>query len=163
MKPRRDHWCSIYQFLLPGDDRPHGFMLASIVEKMPWTSDFVIDRDSKTVRLCPAQDDISLSISCTTALSKLIQRCIDEDTFRVIHCMHSELYPIVGANFPVYLERYASTLFGIISRGAHLTVYTKTASGMKVWVPRRAPNLFTYPNCLDTTVAGGGYCWRRTL
>lgn len=26
---------------------------------------------------------------------------------------------------------------------------------MKIWVPRRSPHLFTYPNCLDTTVAGG--------
>jgi 8-oxo-dGTP pyrophosphatase MutT (NUDIX family) len=130
-------------------------MLASTVKKMPWTSDFSINHDARTVQICPSQDETKFSTSCTTALSKLIQRFIDEDTFRVIHGMHSEPYPIVGANFPVSLERYASTLFGIISRGAHLTAYTKNTSGMKIWVPRRAPNLFTYPNCLDTTVAGG--------
>lgn len=132
-------------------------MLASTVSKMPWTSDFIIDHGAKTVRLCPTrgQDNGDLSISCTTAFSKVIQKAIDEDTFNVMHRTHSEPYPIIGANFPVSLERYASTLFGIISRGAHLTVYTKTASGMKIWVPRRSPNLFTFPNCLDTTVAGG--------
>jgi 8-oxo-dGTP pyrophosphatase MutT (NUDIX family) len=131
-------------------------MLASTVKKMPFgTNDFIIDHEARTVRLSPIQDNGDLSVSCTTALSKLIQRAIDEDTFRVIHRTHSEPYPIVGANFPVSLERYASTLFGIVSRGAHLTVYTRTASGMKIWVPRRSPNLFTYPNCLDTTVAGG--------
>ena len=38
---------------------------------------------------------------------------------------------------------------------AHLTVYTKSKDGMKIWVPRRSPHLMTYPNKLDTTVAGG--------
>jgi 8-oxo-dGTP pyrophosphatase MutT (NUDIX family) len=130
-------------------------MLAETVKKMPWTNDFVINHQTRTVQLHPARDEGDLSASCTIAFSNLVQRAIDEDTFRVIHGAHSEPYPIVGANFPVSLERFASTLFGIISRGAHLTAYTKTASGMRIWVPRRSPNLFTYPNCLDTTVAGG--------
>jgi len=130
-------------------------MLAATVEKMPWTNDFVIDHEARTVKLSPTEDEGDRTASCTAAFSKLIQRAIDEDTFRVIHRSHSEPYPIIGANFPVSVERYASTLFGIVSRGAHLTVYTKTESGMKIWVPRRSPNLFTYPNCLDTTVAGG--------
>jgi 8-oxo-dGTP pyrophosphatase MutT (NUDIX family) len=122
---------------------------------MPWTSDFVINHAARTVQLSPSQNDGGLAVSCTKAFSKLIQRTIDEDTFRVIHGTHSEPYPIVGSDYPVSIERYASTLFGIVSRGAHLTVYTKTTSGMKIWVPRRSPHLFTYPNCLDTTVAGG--------
>jgi 8-oxo-dGTP pyrophosphatase MutT (NUDIX family) len=130
-------------------------MLTETVKNMPWTNDFLINHESRTVQLSPSRDDNNLSASCTTAFSNLVQRIIDEDTFRVVHGMHSEPYAIVGANFPVSLERYACTLFGIISRGAHLTAYTKTVSGTKIWVPRRSPNLFTYPNCLDTTVAGG--------
>jgi len=129
-------------------------MLRETVDKMPWTEDFNVNHPERTVHLHP-KDITDLSISCTTALSKLIQRCINESKFDVIHGQHSEPYPIIGANFPISLERYASTLFGIISRGAHLTAYTMTAEGMKIWVPRRSPNLFTYPNCLDTTVAGG--------
>lgn len=122
---------------------------------MPWTDDFRIDHNTRSVYLDP-KDKTDLSHSCTVALSKLIQICIDaEDGFRVISKRHSEPYGIIGANFPVSIERYASTLFGIISTGAHLTAYTKTSQGMKIWVPRRSPNLFTYPNCLDTTVAGG--------
>ncbi len=34
-------------------------------------------------------------------------------------------------------------------------MYTKTKDGMKIWVPRRNANMFTYPHKLDTTVAGG--------
>jgi len=150
-----DHWSSIYRFFLLKDPRHHGLMLTQTVQKMTWTDDFRIDHEARTVRLAPKDTTSDHSTSCTTALSKLIQRAIDEDTFGVINRQHSEPYPIVGLNFPVSLERYAAYLFGIISRGAHLTCYTNTVEGMKIWVPRRAANSFTYPNCLDTTVAGG--------
>jgi 8-oxo-dGTP pyrophosphatase MutT (NUDIX family) len=121
---------------------------------MPWTDDFVVDHDTHSIILKP-KDSGDASTACTTALTKLIQRSIDENSFKVIGGRHSEPYPIIGANFPIHLERYASTLFGIISRGAHMTCYTRSVEEMKIWVPRRSPKLFTYPNCLDTTVAGG--------
>ncbi|KUJ11145.1 uncharacterized protein LY89DRAFT_654865 [Mollisia scopiformis] len=150
-----EHWSSIYRFYLPNDPRHHGLMLSSTVQKMLWTDDFLVNHQARTVHLDP-KDTSDLSKSCTTALSKQVQVCIDaKDSFHVISGRHSEPYPIVGANYPVSLERYASTLFGIISRGAHLTAYTQTSEGLKIWVPRRSPKLFTYPNCLDTTVAGG--------
>lgn len=63
---------------------------------------------------------------------------------------------IPGYHTPVSIERFAAPLFGITNRGAHLTAYTLTTSGgMKIWVPRRSPHLMTYPNLLDSTVAGG--------
>lgn len=121
---------------------------------MAWTEGFHVNHDTRTVSLTISKEK-DPSIAYTTALSKLIQKAIDEDTFSVIHGQHSEPYSIIGANIPTSVERYASHLLGIVSRGAHLTVYTKTPQGMKIWVPRRSPRLFTYPNCLDTTVAGG--------
>lgn len=154
-KSQGEHWLSIYQFRLPSDLRPHGFLLNTTVEKMPWTDDFVVDRKSRIIQLNPANGESDLSTACTLALSKLIQRSIDQNTFRIINKSHSEPYSIIGANFPVSLERYSSTLFGVVTRGAHLTAYVQTVNGMKIWVPRRSANLFTYPNCLDTTVAGG--------
>ena len=129
-------------------------MLESTVKKMPWTDDFKVDHEAKKVHLTiHIEDDTSRSY--TTALSNLVQKAIDQTTFSVIHGQHSEPYSIIGANFTASVERYASHLLGIISRGAHLTVYTNTLEGMRIWVPRRSPKLFTYPNCLDTTVAGG--------
>ena len=56
------------------------------------------------------------------------------------------------------IQRFAASLFGIASRGAHLTAYVHDASapyGMRIWVPRRSAHLHTYPGKLDTTVAGG--------
>ena len=54
------------------------------------------------------------------------------------------------------VERFAGNLFGIVGRGAHLTVYTHEEDGsMRIWVPRRAVTSFTLPGMLDTTVAGG--------
>lgn len=77
----------------------------------------------------------------------------------VLNATHSEKFRILGAKYgregKVEIERFAGDLFGIVARGAHLTVYTHTSEGMKLWVPRRAADSFTFPNCLDTTVAGG--------
>lgn len=129
-------------------------MLPEVVQKMPWTPDFKVDHAAKTVQLSP-KDPQDLTSSCTTAFSQIVQKCIDEDIFDQIHGQHSEPYLIVGAKFHVTLERYAATLFGICSTGSHLTAYTMTPTGMRIWVPRRSAHLFTYPNCLDTTVAGG--------
>ncbi|TVY26984.1 Uncharacterized protein LHYA1_G003809 [Lachnellula hyalina] len=151
-------YAQFYAFYLPSDPRPHGFLLPATVAAMPWTDEFTVDHDLKTITLNGSQD---LS---TIAFTHLIDTALSCNTFKLLHGEHSEPYPIIGARgIPVSLERYAAPLFGLVSRGAHLTVYTYARGGgdgegekeMKIWVPRRSKHLFTYPNCLDTTVAGG--------
>ncbi|CAF9909099.1 MAG: hypothetical protein HETSPECPRED_008830 [Heterodermia speciosa] len=146
-----------YTFLLPNDARPHGLLTSATVQSMPWTSDFRIDHSTKTVHLLPASHNpADLASSCTSALSNLITKAIQTNTFPILHGKHSEPYPILGApKGPISIERFARSLFGLTARGAHLTVYTRTVHGLSIWVPRRSPTLFTYPHCLDTTVAGG--------
>ena len=95
------------------------------------------------------------SASCEEALTELYNICKEKDLFKVIRDRPSELFAIVGADYPVRIERFFSPLFGIISRGAHLTAYVRTPEGIKIWVPRRAAWMPTYPNMLDSTVAGG--------
>lgn len=153
--PQNSVLSAYYQLLLPADPRPHGLLLPSVVSAMPWTSDFTIDHSERTVQLRADPSDKEISTICMTVLSQLINKAIEANTFSILHGQHSELYSIVGAKYPVAIERFARSLFGIIGRGAHLTVYSHTEDGMKIWVPRRAAYLFTYPNCLDTTVAGG--------
>jgi isopentenyldiphosphate isomerase len=93
--------------------------------------------------------------ACNEAFQRVINDAIKADIFPSVNRRHSEMYKIMGANQFVHLERFTAPLFGIATRGAHLTAYVRKTSGIKVWVPRRAASLFTYPNMLDTTVAGG--------
>lgn len=36
-----------------------------------------------------------------------------------------------------------------------MTAFVRSEEGIKIWVPRRSRHLVTYPDMLDTTVAGG--------
>lgn len=101
----------------------------------------------------PPHSDVSQASN--SALQHLIDIIIDQNTFEVLAGRHSEKYRIPGSLHPVSVERFAAPLFGTIGRGAHLTAYTKSPTGIKIWVPRRSANLKTYPGKLDTTVAGG--------
>jgi 8-oxo-dGTP pyrophosphatase MutT (NUDIX family) len=145
----------LYTLYLPHDDRAHGYLFEANVRRMPWSEDFEVDHSKRIVRLKDPSNGSDPSTACNAAFAKVIDDAIDQDIFRTIHKQHSEPFPILGAKYPVQLERYAADLFGITARGAHLTVYTMTDDGMRIWVPRRNPNMFTYPNKLDTTVAGG--------
>jgi 8-oxo-dGTP pyrophosphatase MutT (NUDIX family) len=130
-------------------------MFPSTVSRMPWSSEFVIDHNSRTVQLLDTSNGKDTARACITAFQKTIDAAIDTDGFPVLHGDHSEMYRIIGANYFVCLERFTAPLFGIATRGAHMTAYVRTTSGLKIWVPRRSAHLFAYPNKLDTTVAGG--------
>lgn len=91
------------------------------------------------------------------ALQQAVDAAIEGDVFHTLNCMHSEPFRILGARGGlVQIERFAATLFGIATRGAHMTGYVKSADGeIKIWVARRSKSLYTYPGKLDSTVAGG--------
>ncbi|KAG9234428.1 NUDIX domain-containing protein [Amylocarpus encephaloides] len=146
---------SLYQLLLPDDPRPHGFMLPSIVEKMPWSAEFEVDHKSRTVQLLDSSGGEHTLEACNSSFHTTIDAAIDQDLFASVHGKHSEMYRILGANQFTCLERFTASLFGIAARGAHLTAFVRTTGGLKIWIPRRSPTLFTYPDMLDTTVAGG--------
>ncbi|KAI9649644.1 hypothetical protein NHQ30_002225 [Ciborinia camelliae] len=147
----------LYKLYLPGDDSIHGYMLPEIVSKMPWTPEFTITQTHPLiVQLNPVDISSSnFSTVCNNAFAKVINAAIDQDVFRTLHGQHSEPYAIPGAKEPVQLERFAASLFGVVNRGAHLTIFTRTEGELKIWVSKRSAHLFTYPNKLDTTVAGG--------
>ncbi|RYP10303.1 hypothetical protein DL764_000795 [Monosporascus ibericus] len=98
---------------------------------MPWTSDFEIskpDERPRTVKLLDSSNGRDTSAACNAAFAKVIQAAHDGPQ---------------------------RVLFGIACRRAHMTVHTRTAESLKVWVPRRSAHLKTWPGKLDTTVAGG--------
>lgn len=126
---------------------------------MPWTKRFLVDHTkgkNRGVHVIDTSEGEDTAGAVNEAFSQLIDKCIEQDLFHIIDKKHSEPFSIVSAQYPVHMERFASALFGITSRGAYITAYTRTSDGtMKLWIPRRAAHLYTSPGMLDSTVAGG--------
>lgn len=133
-------------------------MLPEIVAKMPWTSEFVVKHDQpRSVSVLDASNGEDTATAINNALQEVINQAVNQKLFHVLNGQHSEPFAIAGARYgsPVKLERFATPLFGITTRGAHLIAYTQADEGMRLWIPRRAPHLYICPNMLDSTVAGG--------
>lgn len=131
-------------------------MTSDTVELMPWNECFEIDHQKKVVQLNPSPMASNAPTAYNKAFQDVIDGAIDQDHFAVLHGEHSEPYIVQGAKFPLHIERFAAGLFGIASRGAHMTAYTRTSTGeLRIWVARRSAHIFTYPGKLDTTIAGG--------
>ncbi|PYI32739.1 putative thiamine pyrophosphokinase [Aspergillus indologenus CBS 114.80] len=146
---------TLWKFYLPDDDRPHGLLTDAIVHAMPWTPDFDIVTDpAKQVRLRrPTGPD--WQAQCTQILAHQMNRARELGVFPELGRTRGEMFPIVGARFPVAIDRSEFSLWGIIGQGVHMTVYTRTAAGYQFWIPQRNPNKKTYPGLLDNAVAGG--------
>lgn len=146
---------SLWHFYLPDDREPHGFLTDSVVERMPWDSRFQVSTSPrKAVYLLKPKDTEDWQQSCREAVRELVDRARERGVFR-LGGKTAEQFPIVGALFDIGIERSAFSLFGIIGRGAHMTVYTRAEEGLRFWIPRRSPGKSTYPNMLDQAVAGG--------
>ncbi|GAQ11601.1 uncharacterized protein YJR142W [Aspergillus lentulus] len=149
----------LWKFFLPNDRRPHGYLVESVVERMPWTDDFhVLPAPHKEIHLLPqdhAREQETWTERCERSLDALMALARARGVFPRLGKRRDERFPIIGARFPVSIERSAISLFGIVGRGVHMTVYTRTNSGLKIWVPQRSPKKSTYPGMLDNAVAGG--------
>lgn len=146
---------SLWSFFLPDDPRAHGFLLDSVVEKLPWTADFQLRSPTRKEVHLLRGDGENWQVGCNQAIDGLLDLARAKHIFPRLGRKRDEQFPIVGARFDIGIERSASSLFGIIGQGAHMQVYTRTASGLKFWIPQRNPNKSTYPGMLDNTVAGG--------
>ncbi|TPX17804.1 uncharacterized protein E0L32_002905 [Thyridium curvatum] len=155
-----DNQSAFYQFLLPNDPRPHGYMVPSVVERMPWTADFKISPPTarpRTVQLIDTSNGSNTSQACNKSLLEVVEAAKAARIFEGLRPRPNyEDYKVIGANFPVQLQRSAAPLFGIANRGAHLNIYTVAEDGaLKFWVPRRSAHIRTWPGMLDNAVAGG--------
>lgn len=138
---------------------------------MPWTAHFRrVISPRKQIHLLKPDTEL-WQTACGDAIQELIDLARDDQgggggsgrvCFPRLGKKTAEQFPIVGARFDIGIERSAFSLFGIIGRGAHMTVYTRTqdddadADGpMRFWIARRSATKSTYPNMLDQAVAGG--------
>lgn len=89
--------------------------------------------------------------------------------FSILKGWRNELYSVYSpaGKLLFNVERAASTLFGIVTYGVHMTAFVDTpGKPLRLWIPRRARNKQTYGGMLDNTVAGGmaaGYGARDTI
>lgn len=152
-----DESSSFYRLLLPNDPRSHGYIHSSVIQKLTWTASFQVSHSiPRTVQLLDDSNGKDTAAACSRAFYEVIEKAVESKTYPFLKTMQWENYRIVGAKYStVQLLRSAARLFGICSRGAHMTAYVRTNDGIKIWVGRRAAHLFTYPGKLDTTVAGG--------
>jgi 8-oxo-dGTP pyrophosphatase MutT (NUDIX family) len=127
------------------------------VQKLAWTGAFQVGHNiPRTVQLLDESNGADTAAACSRAFYEVIEKAVESKTFPFVKTMQWENYRIIGAKYPtVQLLRSAARLFGICSRGAHMTAFVRTNNGIKIWVGRRAAHLVTYPGKLDTTVAGG--------
>lgn len=145
-----------YTLILAPDNRVHGYIHPNTIARMPWPASFSINHNTCQVTLSPPPSNTSPSHHANTAFQKAVDAAIDGNIFPTLNGLHSEYFLVPGARHFVQIERFAATLFGIATRGAHLTAYTVTADGeLRIWVARRSKTLHTYPGMLDSTVAGG--------
>ena len=139
---------SYYKFYVSGEIV--GWLLPSTVEKMPWTEDFNISHSTKIISIENGEVNKAIETQLISAR--------ELGTFKVLKGWRDELYPIIvpdSAGGGLKMERAGTALFGIVTLGVHMTAYTRTKSGMSIWVPRRAKSKQTYGGMLDNTVAGG--------
>ncbi|KAI3396746.1 hypothetical protein diail_11708 [Diaporthe ilicicola] len=147
---------SLWLFYLPDDPNPHGCLIDSVVKRIPWTPDFRLTTSPrKEVRLLKREGTDRWQQACGEAIQELIDLARAKNVFARLGKKTQEQFPIVGANFDIGIERSAFSMFGIIGRGAHMTVYVRTDQGLKFWIPRRSATKSTYPGMLDQAVAGG--------
>src|SRR3712207_5745734 len=108
---------------------------------MPWPSSFTVDDTARAVTLADGAD-------ASAAFQQAVDAAIEGGLFpQVLAGRHSEYFRILGARDFTRVERFAATLFGIATRGAHLTAYVRGQNphdDMKIWVARRSSHLFTY-------------------
>ena len=130
-------------------------MTAHNVSLLPWTADFKIDHAARTIHLADTSKGSSPGPSLSKSLAQVVNAALESRIFPQLSNSHSEEYHLLGANHPVTLERFPSPLFGIASRGAHMTAYVGAGPSLKVWVAQRSRHIYTYPGKLDTSVAGG--------
>ncbi|PKS04969.1 hypothetical protein jhhlp_008335 [Lomentospora prolificans] len=146
---------SLYRLYLGDDTRPHGVLLPDNVNRLPWTSDIKVDHSARTIHVPDSSNGTNPGPAISSALATVVDAALERDIFPQLRGQHSEPYRILGANHFISLERWPSPIFGIASRGAHLTAYTGKGRNMKIWIAQRSSKIYTYPGKLDSSVAGG--------
>lgn len=128
-------------------------MLSSVLERLEQVpvsirGEIEVNHSARTVsafRHLPNEVERSKVVAATAAYWR------DNKVFSMLDGWRDELYPVYGPGNELLfsVERSASSLFGVVTYGVHMTAFVKDESasyGLKLWVPRRAKGKQTYPS-----------------
>ncbi|KAI0508654.1 NUDIX hydrolase domain-like protein [Xylaria bambusicola] len=153
---------TIYKLVWKDDNGPVlGYMLASTVNRLVAVPEsirgpVVVNEQNQTVRAFeqPTESDR------TAIIDAVMRYWRENEVFDILRGWRDERWPVYGSDTEVVYsaERSGTGMLGVMRYGVHMTGYVRDETapyGMRIWVPRRAPNKSTYPGMLDNTVAGG--------
>ncbi|XP_054625072.1 thiamin pyrophosphokinase 2 [Dunckerocampus dactyliophorus] len=154
-------------FYLPGSCRANclrfevngskvGWILPHVASLLTRYGDVFKPTQGGAVSLCDSLDSYAKrSEAVDDVLSMLRQD-------RSLHCLkgwRDERFSVMDkfSDSPVmWMERAATSLFGVKRYGVHVNGYTVNESGeVSMWLARRSPTKQTYPGLLDNLAAGG--------
>uniref|UniRef100_A0A8C1RX40 Nudix hydrolase 24, chloroplastic-like n=1 Tax=Cyprinus carpio TaxID=7962 RepID=A0A8C1RX40_CYPCA len=97
--------------------------------------------------------------SRSVAVDEVLQELRREATFTCLIGWRDEQYAVMPRYCDpplMYMERAATSLFGVKRYGVHVNGYTQDSSGnLNMWLARRSLTKQTYPGRLDNMAAGG--------
>ena len=131
----------------------YGYIPKQVIAKLPRTEHFVFDDGKQTLSLIAHPD------RWDEAMQALLGADSVKEALPPLKNWPGEHWPVLGVP-KLKIPCGAGPLFGIVTAGVHLTIYTgDTSEDMKIWVGRRAADNPAYPAMLDSTVAGGMHPW----
>lgn len=111
-------------------------------------------RRDRTLALSPALERAAESVR-SAAIAPVLARLRDA---QLITGWRDELFPLIrqfGEPPAILIERAAIPNFGARGFGVHVNGFTRTETGLELWVARRSRSKPTWPGLLDQLVAGG--------
>ncbi|KAM3499022.1 hypothetical protein MY10362_007692 [Beauveria mimosiformis] len=152
---------NMWKFCILKNSRPVGYMTEEIVKQMDWEGTFFkVCESTRTVHLnpdlLPGEDATEVCKQQFTRLCEInrsrFNGLLDEwlsrkPSFEAIRFLDS---PGAMLGIPTPL----CGIFGVVTAGVHLNVYTKIGEQIFMWVSKRSQTA-SYPGMMDQVVAGG--------
>ncbi|XP_038577557.1 thiamin pyrophosphokinase 2 isoform X2 [Micropterus salmoides] len=154
-------------FYLPGSCRAHclrfevdgaqvGWIPPHVAPLLTRYPDVFSPPRGGAVALCPGLDTYGRR---SEAVDAVLQTLRQEDFLTCLRGWRDEQYSVMQkfSDPPVmWMERAATSLFGVKRYGVHLNGYTVGEGGeVSMWLARRSNTKQTYPGLLDNVAAGG--------
>ncbi|KAK1240805.1 hypothetical protein MKX07_006238 [Trichoderma sp. CBMAI-0711] len=151
---------AMWEFSILDNSVPVGYMLPEHVAEMIWEgTSFNVSRSERRIHLDPVVrpgDDV-VDV-CRREFIALCEKNVDRlnGCFRKWLLKRSDFHPIRGLDEKLaglVIASPARGIFGIVTTGIHMNMFTVRNGRIHVWVSRRSQNV-TYAGKLDQLVAG---------